>query len=231
MNPKKILDELYLVGSETLSGSGDCMVYALGIGKNHICLIDAGTQYAQQILDNITKTKLKNREISNLILTHCHFDHIGAAHQFQQLFPRIKTYAHSWDLAAITGQPNTQGLTAANWYGQELFPPKIDYVIKTDPEILNMEGTKLICYHTPGHTPGSIAVLYENKEGVKVLFGQDVHGPFMEEFNSNINDWVKSMKRLISLEPDILCEGHYGIFEGKEKVKRFIEGQLKANGF
>ena len=39
------------------------------------------------------------------------------------------------------------------------------------------------------------------------------------------------MKRLISIEADILCEGHYGIFEGKEKVKRFIEGQLRANGF
>ena len=231
MKSKKIIDGLYLVGSDSLSGPGDSMVYALGVGKNNICLIDAGTQYAQQILNNIAETELKNSEISDLILTHCHFDHIGAAHQFQEIYPNIKTYAHSWDLAAITGQPNTQQLTAANWYGQELVPPKIDYVIKKDIEILNIKGTKLTCYHTPGHTPGSIAVLYENGEGIKVLFGQDIHGPFMDEFNSNINDWAKSMKLLINIGADILCEGHYGVFKGKDNVKNFIQGQLKANGF
>jgi len=94
-----------------------------------------------------------------------------------------------------------------------------------------MEGTKLICYHTPGHTPGCIAVLYENEDGMKVLFGQDIHGPFMDEFNSNTDDWAKSMKHLINIGADILCEGHYGIFQGKENVKRFIEGQLRNNGY
>lgn len=230
-NPKKIVDGLYLVGSDSLSGAGDCMVYALGIGEEHICLIDAGTQYAHQILDNIELSKLKNRKITDLILTHCHFDHIGAAHQFQEIFPKIKIYAHSWDIAAIRGEPNTERLTAASWYGTELIPPKVDVVLKKDPEILNLEGTELICYHTPGHTPGSIAVLYENEEGIKILFGQDIHGPFMDDFNSNIEDWAKSMKFLISLQADILCEGHYGIFNGKDKVRNFIESQLRANGY
>ena len=228
MNPKKIINGLYLVGSESLSGSGDCMVYALGIGKNHICLIDAGTQYAQQILDNIAMTELKNREISDLILTHCHFDHIGAAYQFQQLFPNIKTYAHSWDLAAITGQPNTQGLTAANWYGLELVPPKIDYVIKKDPEIMNIEGTKLICYHTPGHTPGSIAIFIEI-DNTKILFGQDIHGPFMKSFGSNLDDYQKSMQKLLDLKADILCEGHFGIFQPADKVYKYIKGYMEQN--
>ncbi len=80
--PIHIIDEVYLVGSDTLSGSGDCMVYAIGTEKNTICLIDAGTRNAEKIVENIEKTPLKGRKISSLIITHLHFDHIGAAFQF-----------------------------------------------------------------------------------------------------------------------------------------------------
>jgi hypothetical protein len=37
------------------------------------------------------------------------------------------------------------------------------------------------------------------------------------------------MDRLLRLEADILCEGHYGIFQPKERVRRFIEEQLEKN--
>ncbi len=229
MKPKKILDNLYLVGSDELSGSGDCLVYALGIGKSKICLIDAGLSHCNQILANINETSLKNRQISHLFLTHCHIDHIGAAHQFQKIFPDIEIFAHSWDIAAIKGLPNTENLTAASWYGINYIPPILTSIIKSDYEIVNLSGIKLAIYHTPGHTPGSISILYENSEKIKILFGQDIHGPFLKEFNSNIDDWRKSMRKLIALEADILCEGHFGIFSGRKEVKQFINSQLKKN--
>jgi glyoxylase-like metal-dependent hydrolase (beta-lactamase superfamily II) len=56
-----------------------------------------------------------------------------------------------------------------------------------------------------------------------VLFGQDLHGPFSDDFLSNLADYRRSMDRLLALEADILCEGHYGIFQPKERVRRFIE--------
>ncbi len=36
----------------------------------------------------------------------------------------------------------------------------------------------------------------------------------------------KSLKLLISLEADILCEGHFGVYRGKEEVKKFIRSFL-----
>ena len=82
--------------------------------------------------------------------------------------------------------------------------------------------------HTPGHTPGSIAVIVED-EGKKILFGQDIHGPFMKEFNSNIDDWTDSMKKLISKQADILCEGHFGIYKPAQQVEKYIRSQLRQN--
>ena len=51
----------------------------------------------------------------------------------------------------------------------------------------------------------------------------------MQDFNSNIDDWANSMKILISKEADILCEGHYGVYQPKEEVEKYIRGQLRQN--
>ena len=74
-----------------------------------------------------------------------------------------------------------------------------------------------------------MVVYYTDSEGKKILFGQDIHGPFMPEFNSNIEDWRASMKEVLALRADILCEGHFGVFKGKDAVKQFINGQLRAH--
>jgi hypothetical protein len=60
----------------------------------------------------------------------------------------------------------------------------------------------------------------------RILFAQDVHGPFHDSFGSDIEKWRKSMNKLLVLKADILCEGHFGIFRPHEKVKEFIEGYL-----
>ena len=229
-NAKKVALNVFAVGSDSLSGSGDCMVYAIGVGNNGICLIDAGTVYASKILQNIDASELKGRQLDHLILTHCHYDHIGAAHIFKEKCPNLKIYAHDWDVPAIQGERGTEGMTAASWYGADLIPVRVDYVFKKDVEVINLDRTKFSVFHIPGHTPGSIAVLIET-EGKKILFGQDIHGPFMDEFHSNIKDWANSMKKLMGLDADILCEGHFGIYYGKEKVKDFIGGYLRQHGF
>ena len=63
----------------------------------------------------------------------------------------------------------------------------------------------------------------------RVLFGQDVHGPFHSQFGSELAAWRRSMARLLALDADILCEGHFGVFRGRDAVRRFFEGQLAAH--
>ncbi len=77
----------------------------------------------------------------------------------------------------------------------------------------------------PGHSPGSLVYVMES-EGLKVLFGQDVHGPIHPSLLSDRRDYIRSLNLMISLQADILCEGHYGIFRGKKEVADFIESFL-----
>jgi glyoxylase-like metal-dependent hydrolase (beta-lactamase superfamily II) len=60
-----------------------------------------------------------------------------------------------------------------------------------------------------------------------VLFAQDVHGPLAPSLLSNEADYQRSLRRLRDLDADILCEGHYGVFEGREEARRFIESFIE----
>jgi hypothetical protein len=61
--------------------------------------------------------------------------------------------------------------------------------------------------------------------GKRVLFGQDVHGPYILKGSDPLQAKL-SLQKLIDLEADILCEGHFGIYQPATEVKRYIEGYL-----
>ncbi len=54
-------------------------------------------------------------------------------------------------------------------------------------------------------------------------------GSFYPAFESDKSQWRLSMQRVLALEADVLCEGHYGIYRPAEAVRQFIEGQLAEN--
>mgnify|MGYP006301486269 CR=1 FL=1 len=80
----------------------------------------------------------------------------------------------------------------------------------------------LSAIHVPGHSPGSLVFMTES-DGKKVLFGQDVHGPLAPDLKSNRKDYLASLEKLVSMDVDILCEGHFGIFWGKDTIRQFIQ--------
>jgi hypothetical protein len=49
----------------------------------------------------------------------------------------------------------------------------------------------------------------------------------MPSFKSDVGRWRKSMEKLLALEADILCEGHFGIFQTKEEVRKYIQRYMR----
>ena len=216
---KQIIEHIWHVGD-----SG-CSVYVVDTGSEEgLVLIDAGMD-----LELIRGTEIDGlgfQDIRHCILTHCHIDHTAVCAGLAGNLPGIRFYAHSLDAVPIE-EPGHNGRTAAGWYGIAYEPVTLYERLDGDTR-LSIGGTDFHCLHIPGHTPGSIAVVVETA-GKKVLFGQDLHGPFSDDFLSDLADYRRSMNRLLKLKADILCEGHYGIFQPKEQVKKFIEAQLEKN--
>ncbi len=217
MKPHEIIKGIFIVGGPEITDHRDGCVYLIDIGE--LILIDTGAGWSiNKIIENIKSIGLDPTKITKIILTHCHIDHVGGTPELKKRF-NPKVYIHKLD--AIPIEEGDSILTASRWY-QTTFPPmKVDVKIDSPMEELEIGDQRIICLHTPGHTPGSICI-YLDKGGKRILFAQDLHGPLLPEFGSNINDWNYSTKKLIDLGADILCEGHFGIFKTKKTVLNYI---------
>ena len=223
MMPKSLCDRVYVIGGPGISHPADCCVYLVDAGKE-LVMIDCGAGLGlDAILKNVKSLNLSS-EVCHVVATHCHIDHIGGVSSLKEICG-CKVVAHVQDAEGIElGDPK---LTAADLYGIDYWPVKIDMVLHEELETHIFGDLDLHFLHAPGHTPGSI-VVYLDVDGERILFGQDVHGPFSDNWASDIDMWRKSMQKLLDLNADILCEGHAGVFRGKD-VKNYIDSQLRRH--
>lgn len=218
----KIIENLWQVGGAEFTTVEDAAVYLVRFGQKAV-LIDAGCGGAhKELTDNIATALPDGVEIQYLFLTHCHYDHTGGAAALKDHYG-CRIVAHELDAVYLEGGDSV--VTAADWYGAQLNPLKIDHVIKGTMEAFQFGSDKLTAYHCPGHSPGSVVYLTD-MGATRVLFGQDVHGPLDASFLSDRGDYLGTLKFIMGLNADILCEGHFGIYRGKENVKCFIESYL-----
>jgi len=225
MKPYEIIKDIYMLGGPDITDGRDGCIYLINLGE--LILIDTGAGWSvDKIINNIQKLGLSSKDLNKVILTHCHIDHIGGVPEIKKRFGS-KIYIHKLDAPPLeNGDPI---LTAASWYQTSFPPTPVDVKFNFPEEVLTIGEQKIICLHTPGHTPGSISI-YLDKEGKRILFGQDLHGPLLSEFGSNLEDYGQSTKKLLGLDADILCEGHFGIYKTKKDVKNYILSYRRQYG-
>ena len=114
----------------------------------------------ESIYDMVVRSASKPQAI---LLTHGHFDHIGAANEVREHYG-IKIYA-SCDEEKLLASP---ARNLSNAYGMSLRVTAD--VLHNDGDILELAGLKIKAIHTPGHTKGSCCY-YLKDEGV--LFSGD----------------------------------------------------------
>ena len=214
----KIINNLWQVGGNHLTAPEDAAIYLVRFGMQAV-LIDSGCgESHQRLVSNISAVLPKGVEITHLLLTHCHYDHVGGAAALRKQYG-CKIVAHQLDAAYL--EAGDSQVTAASWYGTQMAPLTIDHQIEGQKEVFKVGNGEVVAYHCPGHSPGSLVYLIK-LEDQKILFGQDVHGPLDSSFLSNRNDYVRSLKFMLTLEADILCEGHFGIYKGRDNINKFI---------
>ena len=214
----KITSEIFEVGGRHLTAPQDAAIYLIKFGEQS-ALVDAGCGLAtEKLFANIRKCGADPQQIKYLLITHCHYDHTGGAAELKRRIG-LDIAAHELDASFVEAGDNR--VTAANWYGAKLKPFRVDRKFAGSGDEILLGGRKIEVIHAPGHSPGSVVYLTES-DGLKVLFAQDVHGPIDPSFLSDLDDYNESLKMLLAIGADILCEGHYGVYRGKAEAARFI---------
>jgi len=220
----KITSEIFQIGGSGFTSSEDAAVYLICV-KGCVAVVDAGCgRAADKLLKNMENAEIEAQRFQYLLLTHCHYDHTGGAEALRKRLD-LRIVAHEKDAVFLETGDST--VTGASWYGARLNPFQVDLKLhKTRTELL-LADRAITAVHVPGHSPGSVVFLMES-DGKKVLFGQDVHGPIHTDLLSDPAAYQASLKKIRDLDADILCEGHYGIFHGKDRVREFIESFMKS---
>jgi len=189
-----------------------------GTSKN--VLIDTGMAANFPVLEaSLLELGLRVSDIHFIILTHEHFDHIGATSFF---FKTAVVAAHR--LAANKIELQDEFVTMVKSMDAASVPFHADIWLEQDTTI-DMGKYRLRTVHSPGHTSGCIC-LYEPNErllftGDTVFAGGTLSGIFS---SGNISDYMNSLERLSSLRVDQFYPGHGRLSDSPEEdIRRGLE--------
>lgn len=218
--PFQIYKNIYQIGGPEITGSGDCCVYLIDTDSD-LVLVDSGLgQTFGSLVKNIENLNFDLGRLRTIVVTHGHVDHAGSLAKFRENFG-IDIVAHELDADRIETGRNI----GVEFYGVSYDACRVDKKLSGVSGGLKFGKNEIKFLHIPGHTPGSIA-LFLDVEDIRVLFGQDIHGPYTLPGSDSLRA-KRSLSKLIELEADILCEGHNGVYQPKDEVRSYIQKYLE----
>lgn len=150
--PAQVFDNLFYVGTAFVSS----WVIRTSAGLILIDTLDNTQEAKTYIEGGLRKLGLDPRQIKYVIITHAHDDHSGGAQYLVSTYnPRVIMTATDWAaLEKITPRPDTPN---------EVTPPTRDISFQ-GRRTLTLGDTTVNLYETPGHTPGTLSMIFGVKD-------------------------------------------------------------------
>ena len=170
----------------------------LGLYQTNIYILSNDTEAV--VIDpgyepDIILDALEGKELKAILLTHGHFDHVGAVKELVAE-TGCKVYIHAADLSL------PPMITAGQLY--------YTHTYAEGDTISPIEGAQLNVLHTPGHTPGSVCLLL----GDQMFSGDTLFEGSCGRMDLPGGDQLQmhqSLNRLVSLQADYhIHPGHGG---------------------
>ena len=188
------------------------------LAGDNLTLVDTGFKgRSAQILKQVKHLGYSPSDIANIIITHHHPDHIGSLARLKEV-TQAKVIAHPADAPYIDGRLPQPGPARPRWLSKLISPlsklwattpAAVDILVNEGDELPILGGTEVL--HTPGHTPGSICLFLQEEQLVivgDVLANRFRLGLPSKAYTVDIAQEINSIKRVASLDFDIICFGH-----------------------
>lgn len=177
--------------------------YIVENGNGSCIIFDPGSE-GKRVINWLNKRELKPIAI---MLTHAHFDHIGAVDEVRDYF-QVPVYLHEEEEEWLANPK----LNGSKFFTMEnlIKARPADYLLKKE-EAFKLNDFEFFVYETPGHSPGSVSYYFE-KEGFVIsgdaLFKEsigrtDLPGGNQSQLLKSIHD-----KLLFLPEETVVLPGH-----------------------
>jgi len=228
-----VTKNIYQSSRRSITGPGGANTFFL-IDKG-ITLVDTGLRgRSKRILSDVRRLAYKPSDITQIILTHHHSDHMGSLAELKNA-TGARVLAHPADAPYIDGTLSQPGPLRPKWLVKLLspfssmwstVPAEVDRLLNDGDELPLLGGIRIL--HTPGHTPGSIC-LFIPREKLVIVGDLLTHRItlrlpsrlFMVDMEQEIN----SIKKLAGIDFSVIAFGHGRpiLHEARQEVIRFAE--------
>jgi len=197
----------------------DSNVYLLTGDSN--LLIDSGTGLSSDYIIRSVKDVIGSYgKLDKVLLTHCHFDHIGAGRMLIDAFG-CKVYAGSKD--AVPVRQSDDKYTLARSFGVDIGPYPVEGLEEGD--VIDIGEHRLRVIDTPGHTLGGVC--YFDEISSSLFSGDTVFavGIGRTDFNGGSLDSLRnSLRKLCNMPVTGLYPGHgQPTSDGMASIRRGLQ--------
>lgn len=196
-----------------------------------LILVDSGSPgNEKRILETLERHQFKPTDLSLILLTHGHWDHLGSAQAIKAISKAPMALHHNDLGLARAGQAKLKpyGFGTAllePYFSSKRFEPLTPDIVLNGNETLEAYGLNAKLLETPGHTDGSVSVLLENGDAI---IGDMLRGDFIFENRPNWHFFYddpqkdrSSIKKLLGLKLRTLFVGHGKPFSFESLQRRF----------
>jgi len=182
--PRQVFDNLYWVGYKEIGA------WILKTSKGLI-LLDSlnSTEDAEQVLvPQMTRLGLDPHQIKYVIVSHGHFDHFGGSAYLQRVYgARVAMGGPDWTYMAESRpfDPPFQAIAEK---------PKQDIMVRNLDRI-TVGDTTVTMFLTPGHTPGSLAMVFPVKSNGRVVKVVLIGGALPMQTRDNLGWFEQNLNR------------------------------------
>jgi glyoxylase-like metal-dependent hydrolase (beta-lactamase superfamily II) len=219
-----------------LSDEADGNVYLLELGAA-VTLVDCGTRAGRAaIRGNLRQLGLHPDAVTDVLLSHSHWDHADGVAAWQAGARPPATHLNRLGATFLArGDHRLVGY-------QLLAPPhrfepfRVDHWVE-DGERFALAETVVEARFMPGHTPDSTVYTFELDGRVIAVCGDIAFGPTADHgvalgqlctlWQSSLDDYVESLRRLVERRIDVLLPGHGDAVIGRERVRDALLATLE----
>ncbi len=233
--PFKLTENIVFLGTEYFN------LYLIK-GETYAVIEGGVSGITYPFLRQLAQLDVPPEAISHLVILHSHFDHMMVFPTLKERYPWMKIVSSELNRTTFSSErimakafDSDRKMTLAliernliseapNLNPYTSFP--LDITVSEGSTLDLGDGIKIKFIETPGHSPDCLSAYFE-EDGV--LFCSDGAGFYIPPDFSRPNYWFrleeaeKSLNKMKTIDPEILCRGHYGAIVGREVTRRNLQ--------